>query len=69
MTEPTDGITIRRRIEELEIYYEGLRRASRVLKIDVGYLHRLKTGKKNNPGAVVLRKLGLKKVIIYQRRG
>lgn len=52
-------------IGSLEKKYDGLRRAARALKIDASYLHRLKTGEKKNPSAMVLWRLGLRRKVIY----
>lgn len=43
----------------------GVRKASSVMKISPGYLTRLANGEKDSPGAVVLAKLGLQKVVTY----
>jgi len=55
------------RIRELEVQHGGLRAAARVLDCDAAYLLRLRDGEKRNPGAAMLRKLGLKKVVTYVR--
>jgi AraC-like DNA-binding protein len=54
---------LRDRIIELERQHGSLRAAARVLQIDPAYLLRLRDGQKTNPGATVLRKLKLKKVV------
>ena len=45
----------------------GLRQAGRALNIDPAYLHRLRSGECANPSDSVLKKLGLKKVVTYER--
>lgn len=60
-------VNIRERIHEMENQHGGLRAAARVLKCDAAYLMRLKNGEKNNPGAALLRRLGLKRVVTYVR--
>jgi hypothetical protein len=54
-------------IEELSYVHGSLRAAARVLKIDPAYLLRLRDGSKVNPSAIVLRRLGVRKEIIYRR--
>ena len=59
-------VSIPSRIKFLEARYQfGLRRLARLLGIDVGYLHRLKTGEKENHSDFILSKLGLKRRIFY----
>lgn len=55
------------RILELIAQHDGIRPAARVLGIDPAYLLRLYDGEKTNPSAVILKKLGLKKVVTYVR--
>ena len=52
-------------ITELEKKYGGLRRTARLLSIDPAYLWRLKKGQKN-PSEFTLRKLGLRRRVIYE---
>lgn len=59
-------MTLQDRIEELVNRHGSLRNASLVTKIDAGYLSRLRSGEKTNPGADKLRKLGLKRVVSYE---
>jgi hypothetical protein len=56
------------RIDELMVKHGGLRPAARVLQMNAGYLQRLWSGEKDNPSDDVLRKLGLKRTVIIQRR-
>lgn len=55
------------RIKELVAEHDGLRAAARYLKCDPSYLLRLHDGEKTNPSEAILKKLGLKKVVIYVR--
>ena len=55
------------RIKELIVEYNGLRAAARYLRCDPAYLLRLHDGEKVNPGKAILKKLGLKKVVMYVR--
>lgn len=57
------------RVNELCVKHGGYRAAARVLKIDHAYLYRLGKGQSTNPSKSVLRKLGLKQVIAYERSG
>ena len=57
---------LRTRIESLVGRCGGLRAAARLLHVDPGYLSRLRSGGKTNPSKVLLRKLGLRKVEVYQ---
>ena len=61
-------ITIRARVAELVKQHGGLRIAARALKIDHGYLSRLANGLKDDPGANIEYRLGLRRVITYVRR-
>ncbi len=63
------SMTLHDRIAEIEERCGGLRKAARVLEIDPAYLYRLKTGKKKNPSLLILRKLGLKREIVYVLSG
>ena len=64
-------MTLRERIDELvELPQFGtMRGVARMLHIDVGYLSRLRDGKKTNPSRSVLRKLGIVAVTTYKRIG
>ena len=57
------------RIRELETQHGGLRPAARVLDCDVAYLLRLRNGEKKNPSDAMLEKMGLKRVVTYERIG
>ena len=59
---------IQRKVEELIMEFSGLRRAARLLNIDPAYLHRLRMGQKKNPSQFILSKLGLRRVVSYERR-
>lgn len=61
-------MTLPERIAELIEQHGSARAVSRVLRIDAGYLSRLANGEKKDPGSAVLRKLGLVKVVTYQRK-
>jgi hypothetical protein len=43
----------------------GVRAAARVIKVNYAYLSRLRSGEKTNPTDAVLRKLGLRKIVVY----
>jgi hypothetical protein len=55
------------RIKELEAQHGGLNAAARVLKVDPGYLSRLASGEKDAPSNKLLRKLGLRRVVWFER--
>ncbi len=58
------------RIQELAKQHGSLRAAARALEIDHAYLWRLQQGEKTEPGAAVLRKLDLRRIVTvnYVRR-
>lgn len=55
------------RITELETQYGSLGEVAKSIKIDKSYLSRLKSGEKWNPSSSTLKKLGLKKVVSFER--
>lgn len=57
-----------RRIQELAKQHGSLRAAARVVQIDHAYLSRLQSGAKIEPSDDTLRKLGLKRIVKYERR-
>lgn len=56
------------RLNALEEKHGSLRAVGRVLKIDPGYLSRMKSGEKLNPSDDVLRKLGLRRFVQFSPR-
>ena len=60
-------MTIQERINELVWQHGSLRAVARVTEIDVGYLSRLRTGQKENLDDKKLRRLGLRRVVIFER--
>jgi len=52
-------------IKMLEKLHGGTRAASRATGVDGGYLVRLRDGKKTNPSEATLKKLGLRKEVVY----
>ena len=58
-------ITMQTRIDQLVEQHGSLRATSRVIGLDVGYLARLRSGKKKNPTSSTLHRLGLQRVITY----
>lgn len=54
------------RVDALVNQHGGLRKAARALQIDAAYLLRIGRGEKVNPTTPTLRKLGLRKVTIYE---
>lgn len=61
-------ISIHNRIAELVRQHGSLRTVARVTEIDTGYLSRLSSGEKSDPGERVLRRLGLVKRIVYFKK-
>lgn len=60
-------MTLSERIGELAYKHGSLRAAARVLQVDAGYLTRLADGSKARPGKELLRRMGLRQVIVYER--
>ena len=60
-------MTLQDRIDELVAQHGSLRAVARVTEIDAGYLSRLRTGEKVNPEKDKLRRLGLRRVVSYER--
>lgn len=59
-------ITLSKQIDALVQQHGSLRAVSRVTGISVGYLCRLRSGEKTNPEEDKLRKLGLRRVVIFE---
>lgn len=59
-------MTLQRRITQLVKQYGSLRAVAREFEIDAGYLSRLASGEKKDPGEVVIRRLGLRRVVTYK---
>lgn len=57
---------LQQRISELASQHGSLRAAARVLQVDAGYLSRLQSGEKNDPGEELLRKLRLRRVVTFE---
>ena len=60
-------MTLQDRIDELVQQHGSLRAVARVTEIDVGYLSRLRSGEKARPEKDKLRRLGLRRVVSYER--
>lgn len=60
-------MTLQERIDELVAQHGSLRAVSRVTEIDAGYLSRLRAGEKANPEKDKLRRLGLRRVVTFER--
>ena len=60
-------MTLQDRIDELVAQHGSLRAVARVTEIDVGYLSRLRAYANVNPGRDKLRRLGLRRVMSYER--
>lgn len=60
-------MTLQERIDELVAQHGSLRAVARVTEIAAGYLSRLRTGEKANPEKDKLRRLGLRRVVTFER--
>lgn len=60
-------MTLAERIDELIERHGSLRAVARVTEIDAGYLSRLRSGEKAAPQKDKLRRLGLRRVVSYER--
>lgn len=65
MSDPYD--VVRERIGNLIHRHGSLRKCARVLEISPAYLSRLFRGEKDEPSTTLLRKMGLRKVVRYER--
>lgn len=63
--ELTETVTLQQRIDEIAALFGSLREAASILEIDAGYLSRLRSGDKADPGPDVLAKLGLQRHVTY----
>lgn len=61
------AITLQERIAELVKHHGSLRNTARVIGVDVGYLSRMASGERAAPRAPVLRRIGLRRVVCYER--
>lgn len=59
--------TLKQRVQELIAQHGTLRGAARALQIDPGYLSRIERGEKDAPSDEVLCKMGLRRVVAYER--
>lgn len=55
------------RVKELIAHHGSIRAAAAVLMVDKAYLYRLSTGEKDDPGADLLRRMKLRRVVTYER--
>lgn len=54
-------------VQELVEQHGGLRKAARAIEVNYAYLSRLWNGEKSNPSVKTLRKMGLRRVITFER--
>lgn len=59
--------TLQERIDQLVVQHGSLRAVARVTEINAGYLSRLRNGEKVNPEKDKLRRLGLRRVVTFER--
>jgi hypothetical protein len=62
------AVTISHRCHELVLKHGGVRKAALALDIDPGYFCRLMDNSKKAPSDLILRKLGLVRVVTYRRK-
>lgn len=62
-----DATTLPQRIAELVAEHGSLRAVGRVLCVDVSYLSRLQAGSKTAPSKTLLRRMGLRSIVTYER--
>ncbi len=62
-----ETVTFKQRLDELIEQHGSLRAVGRVLEFDAGYLSRLATGERSEPGDALLRRMGLREVTSYVR--
>lgn len=60
-------MTLADRINELVEQHGSLRAAARVLQCSAAYACRLRAGSIKEPGPLILRRLGLVRVVTYER--
>lgn len=60
-------MTLADRVEELVAQHGSLRAAGRAVQIDPGYLSRLRSGEKVRPEKAILRRMGLRRLVTYER--
>lgn len=58
---------LRARADELIAIYGSVRAAAQAIGVEASYLFRLSTGEKSSPSDATLAKLGMKRVITYER--
>ena len=63
-----EGVTLPKRITELIEQHGSLRGAASALYCDYSYLSRLHAGWKANPSDELLERMGLRRVITYERK-
>lgn len=60
-------MTLQERVAELIKQHGGLRAAALAIQVDHVYLWRMLRGTKVNPSSRLLRRMGIKKVVNYER--
>ncbi len=60
-------MTLAERIDELVTRHGSLRNVALVLKTDAGYLSRLRSGEKHTPSSALVKRMGLRQVLSYER--
>jgi len=60
------SITLQERVAQLVLQHGGLRAAGRAVDIDPGYLHRLAEGDRARPSKLLLKRMGLRELRVYE---
>jgi len=60
-------MTLQERVKQLVRQHGSLRAAARATQIDPGYLSRLGSGEKVRPLAAMLKRMGLRRIVTYER--
>ena len=60
-------MTLQERVVELIEQHGSLRAAGRAIQIDPGYLSRLGSGEKAQPEKLILTRMGLRRIVTYER--
>ncbi len=58
-------LPLMRSVDAVANRYGSLRAAARVLGVDVGYLSRMRSGKKSNPSKTLMHRLGIRREIRF----
>jgi hypothetical protein len=60
-------MSLQHRVAELIVQHGSLRAAARAIQVEPAYLCRLGNGERARPGKDILRRMGLRAVLTYER--